>query len=141
MKTNAFLFFIIFGFSILSAQPVQIQENEIGFCSVDGQIVTSSSTISGWTGEGFADVDLGIGKSISWQITVAAEGDYNFQWQYACRNDGGDRDAKLLIDGKVAIDTVRFPTTGNDWSDWTLSSPLNVHLLPDGTKMDDDIIG
>ena len=81
------IFFFLSTFTILSAQEIIIQENNIGFCSVDGQIVTSSSTISGWTGDGYADVDLGIGKSISWQLSVVSAGGFALQWRYACRND------------------------------------------------------
>jgi hypothetical protein len=48
-----------------TAQSLIIQENETGFCTVDGIIATS---VAGYTGEGYADSDRGIGKSASWSI-------------------------------------------------------------------------
>ena len=59
------------------AQEVIIQENETGFCSVDGGVLTS---VSGYTGTGYADTDRGVGKSVSWYINVSAAGTYSIKW-------------------------------------------------------------
>jgi hypothetical protein len=67
-----FIFTIVTISTIISfAQELIIQENELGFCNVDGNIMTS---VQGYTGSGYADTDFGVGKSISWQINVPIAG-------------------------------------------------------------------
>ncbi|MBI5474656.1 MAG: hypothetical protein HY961_20145 [Ignavibacteriae bacterium] len=113
------------------AQEIIIQENEMGFCSVDGVIATS---VAGYTGSGYADSDPGVGKSISWQFTVPAQGTYALMWRYGLGGNPGDRNARLLLNGNLTIDTVRFPHTGA-WTNWTLSIPVNVTLAPGSYKL------
>ncbi|MGK9475358.1 pectate lyase family protein [Melioribacter sp. OK-6-Me] len=122
--------FLFLSFQLIFSQETIIQENEIGFCSVDGKI---DSSVSGYTGEGYADTDFGIGKSISWQIYVSENKEYSFIWRYAV---GGtdDRNARLVIDGNVIIDTVYFPTTV-DWKNWRESDTLKVFLLSGSHKI------
>jgi len=114
-------------FSELFSQELIIQENELGFCSVDGKIDIGSRTVSGWTGIGFADGDPGIGKSMSWQISVTSYGNYFLTWRYAIGGNPGSRNARLVINGNVIKDTIYFPHTGT-WSNWVMSDPIEVFL-------------
>lgn len=118
---------ILFAASDFYSQEIIIQENTLGFCAVDGKIDVSSKTVSGWTGIGFTDGDPGIGKSMSWQISLAEAGTAVLSWRYAIGGNLGSRDAKLIIDGNVARDTVYFPHTGT-WSNWQMSNPVEVSL-------------
>ncbi|MBN1997604.1 hypothetical protein JW935_08640 [candidate division KSB1 bacterium] len=53
-----------------------IQENELGFCALDGYI---DSNVGGYTGDGYANTDSGVGVSISWSIQVANTGQYSIK--------------------------------------------------------------
>ncbi|MCX7983877.1 MAG: T9SS type A sorting domain-containing protein [Bacteroidetes bacterium] len=107
---------------------VIIQEYELGLCTYNGTIITSSSTISGWTGPGFIDFANGIGVAGSWEIYVYTEGVYSITWRYAFGGTATNlRDGKLYINGNVVVDTVRFPYTGS-WATWAEISPIQVYL-------------
>ncbi len=122
--------FLFLSFHLIFSQETIIQENEIGFCSVDGKI---DKSVSGYTGEGYADTDFGIGKSISWQIAVSEDEEYSFIWRYAI-GGSDDRNARLIIDSIVIIDTVYFPTTV-DWKNWRESDTLKVFLVSGSHKI------
>ncbi len=120
--------FLFTGVDLLAQDTLIIQENEPGQCTYDGTVVTSSSSISGWTGDGFIDAANGVGVTISWQIQVPAGGEYQFAWRYAFGGTATNyRDAKLVIDGNSVIDTVIFPYTGS-WNDWEILPPVTVNL-------------
>lgn len=116
---------IFISFNLLAQNEVIIQENQLGFCSVDGIIATS---VTGYTGKGYADTDLGIGKSISWQINILKEGTFSFIWRYAVSGSTQERNARLLINGNVVVDTIYFPRTGDKWDSWRESNPVQVYL-------------
>lgn len=119
---------------LLAQDTLIIQEKALGQCTYDGVVVTSSSSISGWTGPGFIDAASGIGTTISWEIVVPMEGDYQITWRYAFGGYATNyRDGRLIIDGNPAVDTVFFPYTGS-WSTWQLVEPLRVHLSPGNHK-------
>ncbi|MBN1185998.1 MAG: carbohydrate-binding protein [Bacteroidales bacterium] len=100
-----------------------IQENETGFCSVDGTIDNNNS---GYTGDGFANTTNATGNGISWTVNIPSAGSYNLVWQYA---NGGttDRTAQLMVDGSTVVSSVSFPTTGS-WTTWTSTSGTSVSL-------------
>ncbi|HDP67499.1 MAG TPA: T9SS type A sorting domain-containing protein [Candidatus Marinimicrobia bacterium] len=130
------------------AQELIIQENEPGFCTIDGGIETS---VSGYTGDGYADTDRGIGKSITWSVNATTAGTYFIQWRYANGGGSGDRPVRLLINHEIALDTVNFPHTG-EWTNWTISDSVEVGFIkgknqvrieaynPDGTANYDYLI-
>src|SRR4029077_18592946 len=83
-----------------------IQEDQKGFDAVDGKILPrqGSTTVTGYTGTGFADGDTGLGKTISWSINVANAGTYLLAWRYAFGGAAANtRDARLVVNG-VALD-------------------------------------
>ena len=107
-----------------------IQEDELGFCAVDGKVFPrqGSTTITGYTGPGYADGDPGIGKSSSWSVNAVASGTYAFVWRYAFGGLATNlRDARLVINGVVAAESVVFPYTST-WNDWQETPPLAVPL-------------
>jgi len=116
-------FLLILVLALLSTARAQtdslvIQEQQLGLCTWNGTIVTSSGSISGWTGPGFIDVENGIGKAVSWEIYIQAEGTYLFTWRYAFGGTATNlRYARLLVDGNTAADTLLFPYT-TTWSNW-----------------------
>jgi pectate lyase len=121
---TAFITFIL-SFLYMQAGEIIIQENKIGFCSVDGSIMTS---VEGYTGDGYADTDRGVGKSISWNVDAEIAVTCYLRWRYGNGGGSGDRPAKLLLNGIVAIDTVNFPHTLT-WTNWTISDSVEVDLV------------
>jgi pectate lyase len=107
-----------------------IQEDQKGFDAVDGKILPrqGSTTITGYTGTGFADGDTGLGKTISWSINVTTAGTYQLAWRYAFGGAAANtRDARLVVNGVALDDTVVFPYT-TDWTNWQESAAVPVDL-------------
>ena len=106
-----------------------IQEDQPGFAAVDGKVLPrqGSTTVTGYTGTGFADGDTGLGKAISWSVKAETAGTYALVWRYAFGGAAANlRDAKLLINGAAAADVMFAYTT--DWNNWQSTAPLEVQL-------------
>lgn len=88
-----------------------IQENETGFCNVDGSVDSNNS--------GFTNTNNATGNGIDWKIDVSSSGIYTFSWRYA--NGKSDRPANLLINGSTAVSNINFTSTGS-WTNWTTIS-------------------
>jgi len=107
-----------------------IQEDQPGFAAVDGKVYPrqGSTSITGFTGTGFADGDPGVGKTIAWSVKAETAGTYKLVWRYAFGGAAANtRDGKLLINGVTAADAVTFAYT-TDWSNWQETPPLDVQL-------------
>jgi len=106
-----------------------IQEDQPGFAAIDGKVLPrqGSTTVTGYTGTGFADGDPGLGKTISWTVKAETAGTYALLWRYAFGGAAANtRDARLMINGVAAAEVV-FPFT-TDWSNWQVTPPLAVQL-------------
>ncbi len=125
IRVQIFIILLLINISLLRSQELIIQEGEIGFCAVDGSIMTS---VTGYTGSGYADTDRGIGKSISWNVRAEAAGTYYLRWRYGNGGGTGDRPTKLLLNGLVVIDSVNFPHTGT-WTNWTISDSVAINFI------------
>jgi pectate lyase len=92
-----------------------LQENETGFCSVEGAI---DNNHSGFTGSGFANTTNAAGSRIIWRVKAQVGDTYTLDWRYA---NGGDtnRNATVYV-GNEQTD-VTFPSTGS-WTSWTNDS-------------------
>lgn len=99
-----------------------IQENEDGFCNVNG---TVDSNNSGFTGAGFANTDNTTGSAIEWSVEVPHDGIYTFSWRYA--NGSSNRPGKLFIDGNELIANADLNLTGS-WTTWTETSGYDLPL-------------
>ena len=125
MKRQVILIFLSFIYcSDLTAQGLTIQENETGFCSVDGIIDTD---VPGYTGDGFANTDIGGGTSILWNVNVNTPGTYHIYWRYANGGGSGDLFADLWLNESPFLDDFNFTHTGN-WTNWTESDTIEVNL-------------
>lgn len=107
-----------------------IQENETGFCAVDGKILPEqgSTSVTGYTGDGFADGDTALGTSISWSVSTEASGAYELLWRYAFGGTETNlRDARLFVNEELVAENVVFAYTST-WNDWATTPPLEVAL-------------
>ncbi len=96
-------------------ETIVIEENETGFCSIDGSI---DSDNDGYSGDGFANSDNESGAGIDWAID-GDEGTYTFVWYYA--NGGSTDRSGVLYVNETSVATVSFPAT-DDWTTWTTAS-------------------
>lgn len=97
----------------------KIQENQNGFCAVDGSINTNQPNYSG---DGFANTDNATGNGINWKIFGDA-GSYKFIWNHACPQN---REAKLFVNG-VFSNTITFNST-TGWDVWEENTSITVDL-------------
>jgi pectate lyase len=121
------LFNYLFQVGVLIAQDsLVVQENTLGVCTMDGVIEDSQN---GYTGEGYANIDNGIGIGMSWGISATSSGEYTMSWRYAL--GGGDlanRDAALYINNTL-VDTINFVHLGSTtWDVWDYSDSATVQL-------------
>ena len=100
-----------------------IQENQPGYCSIDGTI---DSDNAGYTYLGFSNTENSTGASISYQV-VADEGSGFLAVQYA--NGSSDRPANVIINGTSAVNPLSLPSTGS-WTTW--GSVLTTIELSEG---------
>lgn len=101
-------------FSVLSTE-ITLQENETGFCAVDGIIETEHS---GYTGDGYANTDNASGTGIDYKINVVAAGTYTIEIRYAATSD---RPANLLLNGSVVTSGIAMPSSGA-WTTWSTTT-------------------
>ncbi len=105
-----------------------IQENTVGFCSVEGII---DNKWAGYTGSGFCDTTNATGTGINWSVNILSAGTYTFTWRYA-HGKTDDRSAKLIINGITVVPSITFPPTG----DFTIWSTVSVDVsLTTGAKI------
>ncbi len=92
---------------------VTLQENQAGFCDIDGWI---ESEHAGSTGEGYANVENLIDSAITWQVEAQAAGDYDIEIRYAGTTD---RAATLLSND---VETELPFVASTDWDVWATES-------------------
>ncbi|WP_347330445.1 pectate lyase [Marinimicrobium locisalis] len=108
-----------FSTSSISGGEITLQENQTGFCGVDGSV---DSDNAGFTGEGFANTDNANGNAVRYRVNAPSDGSYLLELRYASAND---RPAIAVVNGSTA-GSVSFPSTGG-WTSWTVDT-RTVHL-------------
>jgi hypothetical protein len=106
---------------IISGDTLFIQENEKGFCNVDGSIDNDNS---GFTGDGYANTENAVDSSITWAVQIPEKGFYNLIFSYA-NATSGDRAGSLNIDDSLYYEKVSLPGTG-DWIKWDTTHDYTV---------------
>lgn len=96
-----------------------IQEEQAGFCRVDG--IATESTNTGFTGNGYTNANNVQGAAIEWAVSAPNSGRYTLTFRFA---NGGtaNRNGSLLINsGSNGNYTVDLPVTGA-WTTWQTAS-------------------
>ncbi|HEX6274974.1 MAG TPA: hypothetical protein VFZ53_18155 [Polyangiaceae bacterium] len=104
-----------------------LQEDELGV-TVDGLILPrdGSTSITGYTGSGFADGAPGAGTAMSFSVNAEAAGARSVVWRYAFGGAAENtRDARLLVNGVEAQAVFVFPYT-TTWDAWQETTPLEL---------------
>ena len=102
----------------VSAPPsntIIFQENETGFCGVEGSI---DDNHTGFTGTGFSNSDNELDKGIDYQLNIEEEGNYIIGIRYANATTTSRAMKVLLNDTEVGI--LESPNTGA-WTTWSIS--------------------
>ncbi|MBR9919383.1 MAG: T9SS type A sorting domain-containing protein [Bacteroidetes bacterium] len=126
MKHLITILLVLFGLPlVVKAQSLIIQENETGFCSIDGILDTG---VGGYTGDGYLNGDSGEGTSALWSFEVPADGEYSFRWRFANGGGAGDLLSELWVNEVYdGVDVNCFHT--GSWTNWmetnTITLPLN----------------
>lgn len=96
---------------------VLLEEDSLGFCSVDGII---EATNAGFSGAGYSNTDNAIGAEIEWAVTVGEAGMYSLKFTFA--NGGGvDRPGAILVSGAEVNAAASFPPT-TDFTTWSTAT-------------------
>lgn len=102
-----------------------IQEEQAGFCRVDG--IATESTNTGFTGNGYTNANNAQGAAIEWAVNAPSSGRYTLTFRFA---NGGTaaRNGSLLINGGSNGNyTVDLPVTGA-WATWQTAS-IEIDLV------------
>lgn len=100
---------------------ILLEENQNGFCKVDGTIDNNNA---GFTGAGFSNTTNAAGSGVDWSINVKTAGTYSFKWRYAAPTS---RSADLIVDGNIISSNISFAASGA-WTTWVNSETVNVNL-------------
>ncbi len=110
--------------SVDDRTTLTLEENGVGFCSVDGSIDTNHA---GYTGTGFVNTVNAIGSGVNWSVSIPTTGTYQLEVRYANNSSANDRSARLIVDGTTRISNISMPPTGS-WSAWSSSTPVTLTL-------------
>jgi PelA/Pel-15E family pectate lyase len=111
--------------SAATASSFTIQEEQAGFCRVDGTANENINT--GYTGSGYTKVNSVQGAAVVWAVNANSSGRYTLTIRFA---NGGSvaRNGSLVINGGANGNyTVPLPATGS-WSSWQTLA-LEVDLV------------
>lgn len=96
-----------------------IQEEQAGFCRVDG--VATETTNTGFTGNGYTNSNNAQGAAIVWAVNASTSTRHTVTFRYA-NGDAANRNGSLVINGGSNGNyTVQLPPTAS-WADWQTAS-------------------
>ncbi|WP_440903419.1 GDSL-type esterase/lipase family protein [Catenovulum sp. SX2] len=101
---------------------VTLQENVAGFCGIDGAVENSQT---GFSGDGYANVNDVTDSTISYQINAEADGDYDIEVTYAADSD---RPAVVTSNDTDVALTFASSTAWDVWTTETATISLKAGL-------------
>ena len=110
--------------SVPATYSFTIQEEQAGFCRVEG--IAAESTNTGYTGNGYTNSTNAQGAAIVWAVDATTSSRHTLTFRFA---NGGtaNRNGSLLINGGSGGNyTVQLPPTGG-WTSWqTVSIEIDL---------------
>jgi PelA/Pel-15E family pectate lyase len=111
--------------SLPTTSSFTIQEEQAGFCRVDG--IATENTNTGYTGNGYTNSNNAQGSAIVWAVDATTSSRHTLTFRFA---NGGttNRNGSLLINGGSNGNyTVQLPATGS-WTTWQTAS-IEIDLV------------
>lgn len=111
--------------SVPTTSSFTIQEEQAGFCRVDG--IATESTNTGYTGNGYINSTNAQGAAIAWAVDATTSSRHTLTFRFA---NGGttNRNGSLVINGGSGGNyTVQLPATGS-WATWQTAS-IEIDLV------------
>jgi PelA/Pel-15E family pectate lyase len=111
--------------SVPTTSSFTIQEEQAGFCRVDG--IATENTNAGYTGNGYTNSNNVQGSTIEWAVNAPNSSRYTLTFRFA---NGGtaNRNGSLLINGGSNGNyTMQLPATGG-WTNWQTTS-IEIDLV------------
>ena len=105
------------------AERVVLQEEEIGFCHMDGRIETEHS---GFSGIGYVNTQNRSGSGIIWRVEAMSKGAYGIELVYALAATE-ERSGRFVLNEKNTQTDILFKNTGS-WESWS-SILFDVELI------------
>ena len=106
----------------LDVWTIVVEENAVGFCSVDGAV---ESDHAGYSGSGYANTSNANGNGVVWSVYAAQTGSYQLSWRYA--NGSSSRPALVMVNGATQVNAIDFAGTGA-WQNYADSASVSVNL-------------
>lgn len=95
-----------------------------GYCGADG---SRQSSYAGADGGFYINLSNGAAKGVNYKVSVPAAGAYTFKWRYSNGGSSVSTNARLLVNGSVAVSSVSFPVTST-WTAWTTTASVTANL-------------
>ena len=111
--------------SSVAVAAFTIQEEDAGFCRVDG--IATENINEGFTGDGYTNANNVQGAAIEWAVNAPTSSRYTLTFRFA---NGGtsNRNGSLLINGGANGNySLSLPTTGA-WTTWQTAS-IDIDLV------------
>ena len=105
--------------SAASVSLFTIQEEQSGFCRVDG--IATESTNAGFTGNGYTNANNAQGAGIVWAINATTSARYTLTFRYANGGTNARNGSLLINSGANGNYTIQLPSTSG-WTNWQTAS-------------------
>src|SRR4051812_27102912 len=111
--------------SSVAVAAFTIQEEDAGFCRVDGTSVENIN--EGFTGDGYTNANNAQGAAIEWAVDAPSSSRYTLTFRFA-NGGASNRNGSLLINGGANGNySLSLPTTGA-WTTWQTAS-IDIDLV------------
>jgi len=102
-----------------------IQEEQAGFCRVDG--IATENTNTGYVGNGYTNSNNAQGSAIVWAVDAATSSRHTLTFRFANGGTANRNGALLINGGSNGNYTVQLPATGS-WTTWQTAS-IEIDLV------------
>lgn len=102
-----------------------IQEEQAGFCRVDG--IATENTNTGYTGNGYTNANNAQGAAIEWAVNAPNSSRYTLTFRFANGGTANRNGALLINGGSNGNYTVELPVTGA-WATWQTAT-VDIDLV------------
>lgn len=105
--------------STSNVSTLTIQEEQSGFCRVDG--IATESTNTGFTGNGYTNANNAQGAAIVWAVNATTSSRHTVTFRYANGGTNARNGSLLINNGANGNYTIQLPSTGG-WTTWQTAS-------------------